>query len=143
MRVPVYEYPFVHEELWEFAAARARAAAARALPVLRIQPPLDLPPLPRHWRNFVMVRDADGLWDVVRPAQLLLPVEVAEGDGAVDGVLDWTLPVCCVLRRAVRCGAVPCIAETRVPQGDSWAAAPVRHRFLRSNSVAVPRCVHK
>lgn len=85
-RVPVYEHPFVHEELWAFAAARARHAACRALPMLRLSQPLELPPWPAHWRNFVTVHDEHGRVGVVRPAQLLLPTVAAVQDGPGTGV---------------------------------------------------------
>lgn len=88
--VPVYAYPFVHEELWAFAAARARAAASRALPFLRIVPPPELPPPPRHWRNFVMAQDEAGRWEVVRPAQLLVPATTIDGADAAEGTLCFS-----------------------------------------------------
>lgn len=87
VRVPVYEHPFVHEELWGFVAARAREAGARWLPFPHIVPPRELPPLPRHWRNFVTVRDEAGRWLVVRPAQLRVAVASADGADAAAGAL--------------------------------------------------------
>lgn len=40
----------------------------------------ELPPWPRHWRNWHTVRDVDGLLTVVRPQQLELPAVMEASD---------------------------------------------------------------
>jgi hypothetical protein len=79
VRVPAYNYPFLHAKLAAWAAARVpwpRTAEAAATP---------RPPWPRHWRNWVRTRNAQGLVTIARPEQLDVPERTQPAAAAEQG----------------------------------------------------------
>ena len=92
--------------------------------------PEELPPWPRHWRNWQTVRDEGGRLAVVRPQQLELPaaMEASSEEGSLAAAEEFSG------KGAAQHAHDPCVAASAVAVWDP-ALFWVWYRFIISRVV--------